>query len=275
MVEPHSEEEGPAPRDVPSWTLAVCQVPVDIDDPAGTEQAAAAALEEACRRGAALVVLPELLLSGYVFADRDEARRRAEPAEDGPTSRLVRRVAGSRAVVVAGFCERTPDGDVTNSALLVQDGRVRAVHRKTHLWGGVEKAVFTPGTRRSPVVDTPLGRIGLGICYEIEFPEWVRDLALRGADVVAAPSNWPCETPLLPDEVTEVVQARAAAAGSGVYLAVADRVGPERGVDWVGGSVVADPAGRRLTEPALGRAGVLLAEVDVRRARDKRRGHHN
>lgn len=260
----------------PAWTLALAQVRIDADDPAATAAAAEVALRAALGTGARLVVLPELLLSGYQLTDPAEASARAERAEDGPTLALLSGAgipAGT--VLVAGFCERGEDDRLHNSAMVVQDGRVLAVHRKTHLWGA-ESALFTPGDAPSPVVETALGRIGVAICYEIEFPEWVRDLALRGADVVVAPSNWPTAHPVADvHTVTEVVQARAAAASSGVYVAVADRCGPERGTDWIGGSMVADPTGALLTAPALGRPAVLSAEIDPARSRDKRRGAVN
>lgn len=268
----------PGPTDdVPQvWTVAVCQVQIDTDDPVATHAAAEDALRRALATGARLVVLPELLLSGYLMADPAEARSRAEVVEDGPTLALLRSVdAPAGTVVVAGLCELGGDGRLYNSAVLVQDGRVLAVHRKTHLWG-TESLLFTPGDAVSPVVATVLGRIGVALCYEIEFPEWVRDMALRGADLVAAPSNWPAAQPFSEVHVvTEVVQARAAAASSGLYVAVADRCGTERGTDWVGGSLVADPGGVLLTPAALGGPAVLTAEVDPARSRDKRRGPYN
>ena len=82
------------------------------------------------------------------------------------------------------------DGLVYNSAALVSPDGVLAVYRKAHLWDA-EKLVFTPGDAPPPVVDLPFGRVGLMICYDLEFPEWVRLAALAGADLIAAPVNWP------------------------------------------------------------------------------------
>ena len=92
--------------------------------------------------------------------------------------------------VVAGFCELGEDGRLYNSAAVVSGDAVLAVYRKAHLWDA-EKLVFTPGGGPPPVVDLPFGRVGLMICYDLEFPEWVRLAALGGADLIAAPVNWP------------------------------------------------------------------------------------
>jgi predicted amidohydrolase len=128
------------------------------------------------------------------------------------------------------------------------------------------------------VVDLPFGRVALMICYDLEFPEWVRLAALSGADLIAAPVNWPASaSPAPPGErASEVVSAQAAAAANGVFIAVADRCGVERGVDWVGGSVIVGRRGYPAAGPARpGQPTVLTAEIDLRQARDKRVTSHN
>jgi predicted amidohydrolase len=146
------------------------------------------------------------------------------------------------------------------------------VYRKAHL-RDAEKKVFTPGDGAPPVVALPFGNVGLMICYDLEFPEWVRLAALSGADLIAAPVNWPAPaSPAPPGERSgEVVSAQAAASANGVFIAVADRCKTERGVDWVGGSVII----RRGGYPAAGpvcedRTAILTATIDLRQARDKR-----
>jgi len=146
------------------------------------------------------------------------------------------------------------------------------VYRKAHLWDA-EKKIFTPGDSAPPVVELPFGNVGLMICYDLEFPEWVRLAALSGADLIAVPVNWTASgSPAPPGERSgEVVSVQAAASSNGVFIAVADRCGTERGVDWLGGSVIV----RRGGYPAAGpvcedRATVLTATIDFRLARDKR-----
>jgi predicted amidohydrolase len=120
------------------------------------------------------------------------------------------------------------------------------------------------------VVETELGRVGVMICYDLEFPEWVRRAALDGADLVAAPVNWPAVVAPQGERPTEVIKAQAAAATNGVFVAVADRCRAERGVSWISGSVIVGPDGYPLAGPVLDdQPTLLLAPADLAQARDK------
>jgi predicted amidohydrolase len=255
--------------------IAVAQLALAIGQPAANRDAGAAAVAEAAAHGASVVVLPELSDSGYVFgtparAARDEARDLATPAASSPTLGGWQRLAeGHGIVIVGGFCELGEDGRLYNSAAVVDAGGTRAVYRKAHLWDA-EKQIFTPGDAAPPVVETEHGRLSVLICYDLEFPEWVRLAALDGADLIAAPVNWAgTGAPDSPD----VLEVRADAAANGVFVAVADRCRRERGVDWTGGSLIAAPSGRLLAGPVLAdRPAVLTAPCDLHRARDKSLG---
>jgi predicted amidohydrolase len=251
--------------------VAVCQLSLAIGDPDGNLAAAAGAVESAAAAGAGLVVLPELCDSGYVFRDAAEARTLARPAADSAALRQWQALAARHHTVIAGgFCELARDGRLFNSAALVDDSGIRAVYRKAHLWDA-EKLVFTPGADAPPVVGLSLGQVSVMICYDLEFPEWVRRAALAGADLIAAPVNWPAAFHPPAERPSEVVKVQAGAATNGVFIAVADRCGTERGVDWVGGSLIAGPDGYPLAGPvAADRAAVLTADCDLPRARDKR-----
>ena len=248
--------------------IAVCQYAIDIDDPAGTLDRLGAAVAEAAEQGADVIVLPELATSGYVFGDLAEAWSRAEPP-DGPTVSLFQELSVRHgAVVVGGFCERSDGERPWNSAVVVEDGRTLAVYRKTHLWG-TEKLVFDAGAALAPVVRTRVGAVAVMVCYDVEFPEMVRNVSLRGAQLVLAPSNWPAVFPPAGERAPEVVKVQAFASVNRVFVVVADRVGPERGVEWVGGSVVCDVEGYPVAGPAEGRPVVLVADLDLDRALDK------
>lgn len=258
-------------------TVAACQVPARIG--AGDPAELVAAVREAAGRGARLVVLPELAVCGYVFADAAEARAAAEPL-DGPTVALLAALSAELGcVLVAGLAELGADGAVFDSAVLVEGGRLRAAYRKAHLWGR-EAELFAAGEAAPPVVDTAVGRVALMICYDLEFPEWVRIAAQAGAEVVAVPANWPWLARPAGERPLEVLKAQAAAGAYRVHVVVADRCGPERGVDWIGGSVVCSATGFLLAGPATA-AGeravrtVLTAELDPALARDKSLGPHN
>jgi predicted amidohydrolase len=256
--------------------VAVAQLAITVGEPEANRQAAAAAVAEAAAAGAQLVVLPELCDSGYVFGDASrpaaaEALGLATPASASVTLRQWRSLAGQHQLVIAGgFCELGADGRLYNSAAVVDASGTRAVYRKAHLWDK-EKLVFTPGDAPPPVVDTALGRVALMICYDLEFPEWVRLAAIDGADLIAAPVNWPSVSWPAGERPAEVIKAQAAAATNGVFVAVADRCRAERGVSWISGSVIVGPDGYALDGPVLAdRSAVLHAACDLSRARDKR-----
>jgi predicted amidohydrolase len=233
----------------------------------GEYEANQAAVAEAIARARAdVVVVPELATSGYVFESVEEARSLARPADVALAPWIE---AAGGAVVAGGFAEL--DGDVVyNSAAIVDSSGVLALYRKLHLWDD-EKSWFAPGDAFPPVADTRAGRLGLCVCFDIEFPEVVRGLALRGAELVCVPTNWPDEGRPEGERPIEVVRAMAAASSSRVFIAAADRYERERGVDWVGGSAIIGPSGFPLAGAAASDGPQLLrATVDLDEARDKR-----
>jgi 5-aminopentanamidase len=255
--------------------VAVHQLAPVIGDLAGNRARALAALDAAADEGARIVVLPELAASGYVFRDAAEARALAEP-RDGPTlSGWADRAAAHELVVVGGFAEDGGDGRLYNSAALIDASGVRAVYRKAHLWDR-ESLVFTPGDDPPAVVDTPHGRIGVMVCYDLEFPEWVRVAAVRGAELLCVPTNWPREARPDGERPMEVLRAMVAASTNRMAVAVCDRCGAERGIDWVGGTAIAGADGWLLAgPPAEAEPALLLADVDLAASRDKSIGPRN
>jgi 5-aminopentanamidase len=255
--------------------LAVCQLCLELGKIDSNISASLDAVREAADRGAEIVLLPELADTGYCFADAAEARGLASPADGSKALAAWTQVAADRGlVIVGGFCEL--DGDrIYNSAVILDGGELRAVYRKAHLWNR-EKLIFTPGNEPPPVVPTRLGRLSVCICYDVEFPEWTRLPALSGAQILAAPVNWPRLPRPERERPSETVKAQAAAAANGIYVAVADRCGDERGVSWVGGSAIFDPRGYPLCGPLLrDEPAVQVAEIDVARADDKTLNDHN
>jgi len=248
--------------------VACQQLAPTVGDLEGNAELTRAAIRDAVGAGARLVVLPELATSGYVFDSPEEARACAEPVEGRALRGWAEEAARGDAVVVGGFCELGEDGLLFNSAAVVDATGVVAVYRKLHLWDR-EKLVFEPGSECAPVLETRVGRVGVGICYDLNFPEVARSLALAGADVVVLPSNLP-RFPRPEERPMEVTLAMATAHLSHVFVALCDRCGPERGVDWVGGSVICDEWGWVLAGPPEGFGpGLVLADCDFARARAK------
>jgi len=236
-----------------SVRVAACQLSLSVGETGRNRAAARDAISIAAGQGARVVVLPELAASGYVFSGAAEARSLAEPA-DGPTIGEWQRLAARHdLVIVGGFCELGTSGELLNSAAIIDGGGTRAIYRKAHLWDA-EQDVFTPGDREPPVVDTAYGRIGVMVCYDAEFPEWVRKPALAGADLLAVPTNWPAEPRPAGERPMVVLNVQAAA----------------------GGAVIAGPDGYPLAGPSCAdEPAVLVADCDLRLARSKANSPRN
>lgn len=264
----------PAPNPDSGVARVVCeQLAPRVGDLAHNKELAVDAVRRALSERADIVVLPELVTSGYVFADTDEARRTAITPDDAFFTDLTRLLSGTRTVVVLGFCE---DGGSTlyNSAAVLDADGVRAVYRKTHLWDR-ETLFFTPGERMAPVVTTAHGRIGVLICYDLEFPEMPRRLATAGADLIAVPTNWPLEERPVGERPAEIVQAQAAARANGVYIACADRGGTERGQAWTQGTAVINQYGWITATATAATRHRAVTDVFLHLSRDKSLSPHN
>lgn len=250
------------PENPPDTVRVVCcQIAPRVGELAYNRQLCVQAIRDAARDGAQLVVLPELAQSGYVFADKAEARSMAEPL-DGATLHEWQQLAQElNLVLVAGFCERLDGDKLSNSAVLIDSSGVRSVYRKAHLWDR-EKLFFVPGEATPPVIQTHLGRIGMVICYDLEFPEWVRLVALQGAQLLCVPTNWPDGGHPSGERPSEVVRVQANAAFNRLFIAASGRCGTERGVPWVGGSVIVDCDGYPVAGP-LGPDGPGAAWADL------------
>ncbi|MFE4539846.1 carbon-nitrogen hydrolase family protein [Streptomyces scopuliridis] len=233
-------------------------------------------LDEAAARaadaGAGLLVCPEMFLTGYALGD--QVPRLAESA-DGPGAAAVAEIAVRHGLAVLyGYPERDSGsgsgpgsgpgngpgrdgGRIYNAAQLIgPDGARLANYRKTHLFGDFERAWFTPGER--PVVQAELAglRIGIMICYDVEFPENVRSHALAGTDLLLVPTAQMHPFQFVPESVVPV-----RAFENQMYVAYVNRTGQEGGFEFVGLSCLAGPDGA-----ARARAGrseeLVFGEVD-------------
>jgi predicted amidohydrolase len=242
--------------------VAVAQMEPKLAEKERNLDTALERLEEAAAAGAQLLVLPECAIPGYMFDSADEALPYAEEIP-GPTTEAFERECARLGVhAITGLLER--DGDTLyNAAILVGPDGLIGSYRKTHLpFLGVDRFV-TPGDEFK-VFDTALGRIGLIICYDLRFPEVTRTLALQGADMVALPTNFPMAAKLQCDVI-----APARAAENRIYLLVANRVGKERWGEFCGWSQIVDPYGTRLAEAGETEETLLVADVELEKARDK------
>lgn len=213
-------------------------------------------------RGAAIVVLPELADTGYVFETEEELKTLAGALPEGRSARFLMALAAELGVyIVSGLAEEQA-GVFYNSALFCGPDGFIGTYRKLHLWGR-ENLFFRKGDLGLPVFDTPLGRIGIAICYDGWFPETFRRLALDGATLVCIPTNW---VPMPGNEgfaepMANVLH-KAAAHSNGIYIACADRVGTERGQPFLGHSLIVGTKGWPLAGPAsAGDEEILIADI--------------
>jgi N-carbamoylputrescine amidase len=228
-----------------------------------------AILEEARAAGARLVVLPEASLGGYI-ADLVEVDAGALPPPldpDGPEIRRLIALAGPT-VVCAGYRERASSGAGShNSAVCVSGDGVLGRHRKVHQPLG-EGGAYGPGDSFD-AFDTPLGRMGMVICYDKAFPEAARTLALDGATVVACLSAWPRSRTNPARRIDQDRQAtlfdlydRARAAENQLFWVSANQCGDFGRLRFLGRSKVVGPGGQVLARTGA-RPGIAIADVDV------------
>lgn len=233
-------------------TVAVAQPPAGLGAAAERLDWLAAALD---RAGAApdLVVLPELFQSGYNVGDL--VARRAEPP-DGPFARGVAALARAHGTAILyGYAERAGAALYNAAQCIDAEGAVIGHHRKLLLPPGFEGDHFQPGTGCS------LFRLGgltvaILVCYDVEFPETLRHVALAGADLVAVPTALGAEWRVV---AHAVVPARAFE--NGVFLCYANYAGEENGLAYLGGSCIVAPDGRDLARAGASE-DLLTAAVD-------------
>ncbi|WP_037576900.1 nitrilase-related carbon-nitrogen hydrolase [Phaeacidiphilus oryzae] len=253
-------------------TRIVCrQLAPRLGELAANQRRIVETLAEATAAGAEVIVLPELATSGYVFETEEELKACAITADDpllGEWSAAIAGSASSSAVLVCGFAELGADGLLYNSAAVVDAGGTLAVYRKAHLWDR-EKLFFTPGSELPPVVETAFGRIGVMVCYDLEFPEFTRAVALAGADLLAIPTNWPWTDRPEGEHAPEVVIAQGTARINHLAIACCDRSGVERGTRWNEGTALIDPDGWLVAEAGPGADAEAAADLDLARSRDK------
>ncbi|BBF99065.1 MULTISPECIES: carbon-nitrogen hydrolase family protein [Pseudonocardia] len=212
-------------------------------------------LDRFAAAGADLVVTPEMFLTGYAI-DADEVRELAEPA-DGPSAAAVATLARRhRTAILYGYPEYD-GGQVFNAVALVgPDGSRLAGYRKTHLFGELDRARFGAGADACAVVELDGWRLGLLICYDVEFPEAARGLAVAGADAVLVPTANMIGYDRVPDTL---VPARAYE--NQLYVGYANHTGREGGLVYGGLSCIAGPDGADVARAGRGEE-LLFARLD-------------
>jgi N-carbamoylputrescine amidase len=271
----------------PEFVLGLLQMAM-TPDPADNLARAVRRIEEATRRGARMVCLPELFRSRY-FCQREDRGcfDLAEPILGGPTTKRMQTLAKKLdVVIVAPVFERRAAGLYHNSAVVIDaDGRVAGVYRKTHIPddpGYYEKFYFVPGDLGYRTFDTQVGRLGALICWDQWFPEAARLMALQGAGVLLYPTaiGWhPREKARQGAGQLDawLTVQRGHAISNGVYVAAVNRVGHEKpdaaseGIEFWGSSFASDPFGVVTHRASADREETLYVPVKLGRIEDVRR----
>lgn len=242
--------------------IACVQANVFFGQPDWNAESAEARLAELHAQGVELAIFPEAYLTGYCVGSVEEARGIAIPVGHPALQRLRQACDRLGMTAVVGFAE-DEYGELYNSAALFEPGVEPRLYRKSHLpCLGLDR--FVTRGDELPVFETKLGKIGILICFDMRMPESVRVLALKGAEIIALPTNWP--------EGAEVSASHiciARAAENRVFFAACNRLGKENGFGFIGGSKIIDPVGNVLAS-AEGDETSIIAEIDPAAARNKR-----
>lgn len=221
-------------------------------------------ISHATAHDAQIIVFPECALTGYNMT-LEEAESVATSIPCGQTDLITEACARSGILVVVGTIEHGQDGRFYNSAVLINSDGVLGVYRKTHLpMLGIDR-FLSPGDAIPELISTELGRVGMLICYDLRFPEPIRVLSLAGAQIVLIPTAWPDKATLYPDFVV-----RTRSVENHVYIAAANHVGEERGVRYLGRSLITSPSGEIVAEGTATEEEILYADVELSRSDEKR-----
>ena len=261
-------------------------------DPEANFESAMKHIRTAAGRGAQIVCLPELFRAQY-FCQREDLHLfdLAEAIPGPSTARLGALARELRVSIVASLFERRAAGLYHNTAVTLNpDGAIASVYRKMHIPDDplyYEKYYFTPGDLGFQATDTPVGRIGTLVCWDQWYPEGARLTALQGAEVLFYPTaiGWhPAEKEefgAAQYDAWQTIQ-RSHAIANGVYVAAVNRVGHEDGdvlgnraagpgLEFWGGSFLADPFGRILAKATHEKEEILVGEIDLSLLEDTRR----
>ena len=216
-------------------------------------------LKEAEENQVEVLVLPELCNSGYVFESLEEAKSTAEEIPSGRFSEELRLWSRKNRFVIAGICERAPEG-LYNSAAVFSKGKYHCTYRKIHLFLN-EKDWFLAGNEEPPVIEFKGAKFGVMICFDWAFPEVARVLTLKGAQVILHPANLVlpyCQHAMVTRSIENFV-----------FTATANRIGVERGVEFSGYSQITNISGIRLATLSGDEVGLAFADIDPRDADSK------
>jgi predicted amidohydrolase len=244
-------------------SVAVTQLKCKLGDVEANLRRMRDLAQKARRKGLDVLCFPELVTTGYSLGQRWVDL--AEPIP-GPTTEKLGQIAGDlRSYLIVGMSERDSHSDrIFNSAVLIdRGGEVAGIYRKVHLWNE-ERRYFTPGNEFK-VFSTDFGAVGIGICYDLEFPETSRILALGGAKILFFPA-----AEMRPFENQVETYLRSRAAENGVFVCMSNRIGREERTVFFGRSQIVSPTSRVMAR-AKGSPGLATARLHLETIANERK----
>jgi 5-aminopentanamidase len=234
--------------------LALWQTEGHIGNKAANLAALSRTARASAMAGADILLCPECWLSGYNLS-RQACEQEAEPQGGTAMQAIASTAAVSNIAIAYGYAER--DGEVlyNSVAFIGADGNLLGHYRKVHLFSDFERARYTPAGGFVPPFLYRNWRIGLLICYDVEFPEAVRSVALQGAELILIPTALTPEYAAVPERI---VPARAVE--NQIFVAYCNHAGVEDGLEFLGGSCLAGPYGEKLAAAGTGDA-LLITDI--------------
>ena len=245
--------------------LAIFQGPEQAADPGRNLDMLIKVADSAAQSGAHLLICPEMFLTGYNIGAA-AVRELAEPAT-GSWAQSVTRMAQSAGIAILyGYPERGEDGRIYNAAQLIdRDGRMVLAYRKTHLFGDIDRAAFSAGATVPEIATLDGMKIGIVICYDVESPEIVRSLALKGADLIAVPTAL-----MQPFDIVADTVIPTRAYENQVFMAYANHCGAEGDLTYCGLSCIVAPDGSDLARCKRGQE-LIIADLDMHQLAESRK----
>ncbi len=243
--------------------IAAVQMDPKITENSGNLDRILSEIKVAADKSADLIVFPECALTGYVFASREEAMPVMETIPGPSTDKLAACCQELGVHVIVGLLEIDAD-KCFNAAVLIGPQGLVGKYRKNHLpFLGIDRFV-DHGDKPFQVYQTPIGNIGMHICYDCNFPESARVMTLQGADILVLPTNWPEGRGYV---ARYIINSRAYE--NKVHFVAVNRVGRERGVKFIGQSKIISALGDTLAQADSDNEQIIYGEVNLADARQK------
>ncbi|NGP87963.1 nitrilase-related carbon-nitrogen hydrolase [Fodinibius halophilus] len=228
------------------------------------------AAREAAELGAKIICFPELAFEPFYpqYDNPTEPGRHAETIPGSITESFSELAAEFEVVIILNLFEQDGDKTYDSSPVINIDGSIMGTTRMIHITDYAcfhEQQYYTPGNKGAPVYDTPYGKIGVAICYDRHYPEYMRALAVQGAEIVFVPQagavgEWP--------EGLYQSELRTAAFQNGYFTALCNRVGEEPKLTFAGESFICNPGGSVIAEAASQKEDILYCDIDLNEAAD-------